>query len=83
MGHMADFELRMPRQLSEGEAEKLQQSGITCRVGDYVDGRPLSTFHVRSASDEQDAKRRAIEILGLTEQESASLTVRPAAERSD
>jgi hypothetical protein len=80
---MADFELRLSRHLTEREAEKLQQSGITYRMGGYVDSRPLSTFHVRHASDEQDAKRRAIEILGLTEREAGSLAARPAAERSD
>jgi hypothetical protein len=84
---MADFDVKMPRNLTEQEADKLRNAGIAYAEAVYPDSGepslPLRMIYVRYVTDEQDAKRRAVEILGLTEQEAASLTVRRVAERSD
>jgi hypothetical protein len=81
---MADFNVRMSRNLNEQEVEKLSSSGVGFQFGGYPNsGEPLialRTILVRGVVDEQEAMRRVIELLGLDAQEAASVTVRVAAE---
>jgi hypothetical protein len=83
---MADFYVTMPRNMTVAEVAVLEGSrpGVDYAFSVREDGpdppTPLRIILVRGVADEDAAKGRVVELLGLGDEEAAQLTVRLAAQ---
>lgn len=84
---MPDFYVTLARNLTDDEGKRLHAAGMHYTAGVYSEsGDPsiaLGRVHVQYVESGDDAKRKVAEVLGLSDEEAARLTVTPAFKEPD